>query len=494
MLGTRIGTLLALVSLSLVACGGGSSNRGGAATAAPSTSGTSPTTSNTAPTTSTTNPVPTPTLQTDALISSFTLEEVIEVDAKAGTITDRWSTGQGPADVINDRTTTYVANAISQDITVIDRLANNTVATIDVTSVSVSGLANIPLIGSLASTIDPILANLVRPTGLAITPNGNKLYSANLLNVTVIDTATMQPTKSILGLNSLSLTNLISNPSQALTNFISAPVRGLGMAKAAATDDHALVTCMISGTVMRIDARTDSVIDYTDVGTGPIGIAIAQGKAYVSCAISGEVWVVDVATGAVLNTISNVGLIPVDVCVTTDAAQDKIYVANAVSGDIAVIDVATDMVVDTLPAGLPIASIFSQLGLTIPSSAQGGFQGLLNNFLQGFTTGLSNPSSFGNLLFGGQSGGGLLSPGSLVNGLLTAFLGFAGINQQMLNGLNLPAFGLFSVAVAHDPTLVCSGNALMGQLVSTDTTSKNVNAMTGLTGLGPVDVTTIVPR
>jgi YVTN family beta-propeller protein len=249
---------------------------------------------------------------------------------------------------------------------------------------------------------------------------------------------------------------------------------------------------MITGKVMRIDASTDSVIDYVDVGTAPIGITIAQNKAYVACAISGEVWVVDVTTGAVLNTLTNVGLIPVDVC--TNQAQDKVYVANAVSGDISVIDVATDMVVDTLPAGLPLAGIFQQLGLTIPSSAQGGLGGVLNNFLQGFTTGLANPGSFGNLLFGGQSGGGLLSPGALVNGLLTAFLGFAGINTNLLNGLNLPAIGLMSLSVAHDPDLICGGNAFLGQLVTTEESTKTVNAMTGLTGLGPVDVTTIVPR
>lgn len=485
-------TILSALTILAVAAPGCSSkkSRGGAAsTVAPSTSGTTgpvatTTTPGTTPapvTTSVVTPPPQPQLGADAMVSSFQLREVIQVDARAGTIASRFATGEGPSDVANKLQMTYVSNAISQDITVIDRLANNTVATIDVTATPVTGL-------SLLGFLDPVLKPMVRPTGLAVTPSGNKVFSANLLNVTVIDTTTLAPTKSILGLNRLDLAQLLSNPGQAISNFFAAPVKGLGMAKVACTNDYALATSMITGKVMRIDARTDSVVDYIDVGTAPIGIAIANGKAYVACAISQKVYVIDVATGTVIKDLA-AGMIPVDV--GASLAGDKVYVANAISGDISVIDTAADLVVDTLPAGMSIASIFQQMGITLPSGTSGGIGGLLNGFLQGFTGGLSNPSSFGALITGGS--GSLLSPGNLINGLITGFLAYAGLTQQQVAGLNLPGIGIMSVSVAHDPSLICAGNAFLGELAVTEATSRNVSSVTGLTGLGPVDVAAIWP-
>ena len=117
--------------------------------------------------------------------------------------------------------------------------------------------------------------------------------------------------------------------------------------------------------------------------------------------------------------------------------------------------------------------------------------GLLNGFLQGFTSGLNNPSSFGQLITGG--GGGLLSPANLINGLITGFLAFAGLNASQVAGLNLPGIGILSVSVAHDPDLVCAGNAFLGELAVTDVPTKTVSPITGLTGLGPADVACVWP-
>jgi YVTN family beta-propeller protein len=424
-----------------------------------------------------------PALLTDALVSSFSLKELIEVDAKTGAVKNQWSTGNGPTDVANKGTEAFVANALSQDITVVDRLANAVSGTIDVTATPITGL-------SLLSFADPILKPLVRPTGVAFTPAGTKAFSANLLNVTVIDGATHAPIKSILGLAPINLASIISSPSTAISNFLASPVPGLGMAKVAATNDYAMVTCMISGKVMRIDARTNSLVDYTSVGRAPIGITIARNKAYVACALSQDVYVVDVATG-IVRTSFKAGMIPVD-C-SSNQSEDRVYVANAVSGDVSVIDTAADLVIDTLPAGLSVASIFQQLGVTLPSGTSGGIGGLLNGFLQGFTGGMTNPSSFGALL-AGSSGGSLLSPANLINGVLSGFLAYAGITQNALAGLNLPALGIFSISVAHDPTYVCSANALMGDLAVTETTSRSVSSLRGLTGMGIADVSAVWRR
>jgi YVTN family beta-propeller protein len=476
-----------LATLVLPACNGGGGH-GSGSTAAPITSTTpggvnSGTTggTNSGSTGGTTSQ--TPTLLTNALVSSFSLKQLMDVDAATGQVSNTWSTGNGPTDVANWGFDAYVANTLSQDVTVIDRLANNVVTTVDVTSTPITGV-------SLLSFLDPVLKPLVRPTGIAVTPNGLKAYSANLLNVTVIDTTSNTPTKSILGIAPLNLSQLLTSPSTAISNFMASPVPGLGMGKVAATNDYAVATCMISGKLMRIDAHTDHVIDYVDVGRAPIGVTIAQNKAYVACALSQEIDIIDLATGTLRGTIQ-AGMIPVD-CASSPS-EDKVYVANAVSGDITVIDTAADVVVDTLPAGLSLANIIGQLGITLPNTSGGGLAGALNGFLQGFTGGMTNPNSFGALIAGAGSGS-LLSPANLINGLLTGFLSYVGVTQQALQGLNLPAFGLFSVAVAHNPVYVCSANALMGDMAVTETTTRNVSSLMGLTGLGPADVSTVWRR
>ncbi|MGE0709314.1 MAG: hypothetical protein AB7N76_26860 [Planctomycetota bacterium] len=476
--------LIASLSLALLIGSVGCGSKGGknyASTVAPSTS-TAPITSTTPAPIATQAPVvnlppAAPAPLTSALVTSWNLKEVLEVDMVTGQVNNRWQTGDGPVDTCHGFTESYVANAMSQDVTVIDRLANNSSQTIDITSTPITGV-------SFLSFLDNVLKPLIRPTGIAITPDRQKIFTANLLSVVSINASSLTPTKSMLGLSPISLTNLISNPGQALSNFMAAPVQGLGMAKIAATNQYAMATCLITGKVMRIDALTDRVIDYTAVGRAPIGIAIARNKAYVACALSQEIYVVDLVNGGVLAQIP-AGMIPVDVAASP--TEDKIYVANAVSGDITVIDTSADSVVDTLPAGMSVSQIFTQLGITLPAGSGGGIAGALNGFLQGFTGGLSNPSSFGSLITGGGSGG-LLSPANLINGLLSGFLAYVGVNQQALAGLNLPALGIMSLGVSHSGEYVCSGNALMGMIAFTEIATRNVTTVSGLTGLGPVDV------
>lgn len=481
--------LLTATLVALTALGGCSSDRKrrGGSTTAPVNSnqnGITPSTSTNAPisTGTTPNPVPTPSYLTDTLVSGFVMDELKEVDALTGQVKNTWATGRGPSDVVNTGLMAFSANTMGQSVTVVDRLANNIVTTVDVTQSPLTGI-------SFLNFVDPLLKPLIRPTGLAVTPNGRKIYSANLINVTAIDGATYQPTKSILGLAPLNLAQLISNPSAAIQGFLASPVPGLGMAKVAATDTHALATCMITGKVMRIDTSNDSVIDYVDVGRVPLGIAIAGNKAYVACAFAQEIYVINVTTGALVTRIPSTGMVPADVAV--NQAQDKIYIANAMSGDVTVIDPAADVVVDTLPAGTSIVSLFQQAGLTIPSASQGGLSGLLNGFLQGYTAGLANPSSFGNLIAGGGSGG-LLSPGALINGALTAFLSYAGFSQQLIGSLSLP--GTLSVGASHDPTLLCSSNAVTGDLAVTRIPAKTVSAFPGMAGAGLSDVSPIWRR
>lgn len=464
---------------------GGGSDRGGS-TAAPINSSTpGGVTSGTTPGGGI--PGVNPNQLTDTLVSSFGQDELIHVDAATGQAGNRWAVGNGPIDVANWANDVYVANTLSQDITVVDRLANNVVTSIDVKPAQ--GNTSITGLSFIDNLLVPALGPVSRPLGVAVTPLGTKAFVANTIGLTSINTTTNQVGKHMIGIGQINLAGLISSPSTALNQFMASPFPGLGVAKVACTNDVAVATCLITGKLMRVDARTDTVIDYIDVGRAPVGVAIARNKAYVACALAQETYIVDLVTGQVRGTIRG-GMLPVDV--STNKAEDKVYIANAFSGDISVVDTAADVIVDTLPAGLSITSILGQLGITLPATGGSSLGNLLNSFLQGFTGGMGNPNSLGAAIAGGS--GGLLSPANLINGVLTGFLAYLGVSQQAINGLNLPAFGIWSVAVADNPLFVCSANAVMGDMAVTQTQTRSVNSLMGLTGFGPADVSTVWKR
>lgn len=479
---TRTRLTIAATLVTIVGCGGSGGGSDRSSATAPINS-TTPggVTSGTTPITSATTPAGI----TDTLVSSFGADEVVQVTAATGTTGNRWTTGNGPADVANWGFDAYVANTLSQDVTVIDRLANNVAATIPVKDQP----NTITTLAFIDNALDGVIKPLVRPTGIAVNPLGTKAYSANLVNLTVINTTTNMSTKSIVGIGQINLANMLSNPGGTIQGFLAQPFPGLGVAKVAATNDFVVASCMLTGNLMRVNAQTDTVIGYTPVGRAPIGVAIANGKAYVACALAQETYVVDLITGLVRGTIRG-GMLPIDVAASK--AEDRVYVANALSGDISVIDTAADIIIDTLPAGLSVSGLLSQMGITLPNGTSGGLSGALNGFLQGFTGGMTNPNSLGAAIAGGS--GGLLSPGNLINGVLTGFLAYLGVTQQALNALNLPAMGLLSVSVANDPTYVCSADMLMGTLGVTHAPTRSVGSMMGLAGMGPVDVSCVWTR
>src|SRR5687768_8528383 len=63
-------------------------------------------------------------LLTDALVTSFQMDEVIHMDAATGQSSLRWTTGNGPTDVATWGNDVYTANTLDQTVTVVDRLAN----------------------------------------------------------------------------------------------------------------------------------------------------------------------------------------------------------------------------------------------------------------------------------------------------------------------------------------------------------------------------------
>jgi hypothetical protein len=156
-------------------------------------------------------------------------------------------------------------------------------------------------------------------------------------------------------------------------------------------------------------------------------------------------------------------------------------VANFLGGDITVIDTATDLPVNTIPAGISLANIFQQLGVSLPASSGGsGIGGFLTSFLSGFLGGSGGTATgIGGLL----SGVGPQPVGQILNGLLSAFLGSVGLTQQSLQGMNMPGIGIVGVSVSASGTHVMGANLLFGLSV-TDIPLKNVTAPMLLTGQG----------
>lgn len=476
-------TLAAL--LVAAGCGGGGSDRrtAGASTVAPVTSGNLPGNTGTTVGPPIVAPVTTAGVNQSAnpnvVVASLLLNTVTVMDVNSGTQVASIPVGKGPAAVATNGTYAYTANSIGQTISVVDLLTNTVTAEINATD---AGVSNLPLIGT---TVDKVLKPLVRPTGIAVKPDGTKAFSANLVNVTSYDLVGLKASKSIFGLNlsftsgsGSGLSGLLSAVTTGLQNFLAQPLAAIGQARVACTNKTAFVTNMVTSNVTVISASDDRVITYTPVGKLPIGVACAASKAYVACAVANEIYVLDEATGAVQNHFA-AGQVPVDV--TASPAGDFIYVANFLGGDITVIDTASDLPVNVLPAGLNIGSIFSQLGLPIPATSGGGIGGFISNFLGGFLGGPGSSSTapgIGTLLGGGGSP---LSLNSVLSGLLSGFLGAAGISQQTLNNLNMPGIGIVGVSVTADGTRVCGANLIFG-LSITDIQTKALSSPGFLSG------------
>jgi YVTN family beta-propeller protein len=153
-----------------------------------------------------------------------------------------------------------------------------------------------------------------QPSGVAVTPDGSKVYVANTSDntVSVISTATNQVTATV-------------------------PV-GTNPVGAAATPDGSsvYVTNEGSGNVYVISTATDQVIAIVAVGAGPFGVAVTPDGdvVYVANVGSNNVSVIATATNTVVDTIP-VGTSPQGVAINPNGT--KIYVANASSNNVSVI-------------------------------------------------------------------------------------------------------------------------------------------------------------
>jgi YVTN family beta-propeller protein len=117
------------------------------------------------------------------------------------------------------------------------------------------------------------------------------------------------------------------------------------------------VTDLSSNNVSVIDTATNTVVGSPiPVGSQPYGVAVTPdgSKVYVANVGEDTVSVIDTATNTVVGSPITVSSFPAGVAVTPDGS--KVYVANQGSNNVAVIPTATNTVTATIPVGMaPIA-------------------------------------------------------------------------------------------------------------------------------------------
>ena len=207
--------------------------------------------------------------------------------------------------VIANTQTAYITNAYDYTVSVINVATNTVIDTIDLS---------------------------VPPQGVAVSPDGNKVYITGTYwlssSVSVVNTAT----------------NTVSTiiPSGGSGSFgISVNNNGSKLYVANSSDV----------TVTVINTTIDSVIATIYVGNNPYGIAVSPDgtKVYVAIKnVTGRVSVINTSTNTVSDTIP-VGSYPWGLSVNPDGS--KVYVANGNSNSISVINTATNMVTATISVG-----------------------------------------------------------------------------------------------------------------------------------------------
>ena len=251
----------------------------------------------------------------------------------------------------------YITNYLDNTVSVIDTATNTVTSTVPVGS---------------------------SPIGVAVTPDGTKVYvansGANSLNgeddgsVSVIDTAkniVIATVKVGPNPNNVAVTpdgtkvyvtsSLFSYRSagdtfvsviDTATNTVTATVNvGVQQGAVAITPDGTKVyVTKGDATVSIIDTATNTVIGTVPVGNSPLGIAVTPdgSKVYVTNNWDGTVSVIDTATNTVTATVP-LGRYssPFGVAVTPDGT--KVYVGDTRNNKVFVIDTATDTVTANVP-------------------------------------------------------------------------------------------------------------------------------------------------
>jgi YVTN family beta-propeller protein len=261
-----------------------------------------------------------------------------------------------PAEAASDHTA-YVANNNSNSVTPIDTATNAAGAAIGVgirpsaVAITPDGATayvanqssnNVTPIDTATNTAGTPIAVGTTPVGIAITPDGDTAYAANANsnNVTPIDTAT----------------NTAGTPIAAGTG-----PRGIAITPDGAT---AYVANATPNTVTPIDTATNTAGTAIAVGSNPFGVAITPdgATAYVANFASNNVTPIDTQANTAGTAIA-VGTTPAGIAITPDG--DTAYVANQNSNNVTPIGTATNAAGTAIAVGTgPFAVAITPDGAT----------------------------------------------------------------------------------------------------------------------------------
>jgi predicted alpha-1,2-mannosidase len=206
------------------------------------------------------------------------------------------------------------------------------------------------------------------PDGVAVTPDGSRVFVANnnSNDVSVIDTSDNEvvatvPVGSVaadVAVTPDGTTAWVSNygdgtvqPIDVATDTAGAPVRvGGNPQRVRISPDGAdlWVPDQGDGTVTEVDTTNRTVVRTVTVGAAPFGVAVgADGKVYVGNTGSNSVTVIDAATGTVGATIA-LGTSPAGLAVSPDGST--LYVTGA-NGGVLPVATATDTVGPLIATG-----------------------------------------------------------------------------------------------------------------------------------------------
>ncbi|MEM3846926.1 MAG: YncE family protein [Candidatus Parvarchaeota archaeon] len=217
------------------------------------------------------------------------------------------------------------------------------------------------------------------PDGVAVTPNGQYVYVANVNSntVSVISTSNDSVFKTIpvgsvpvgvavtpngqyvyvtnCGNGASTTVSLISTSTNSVFKNISV---GSGPKGVAITPNgqYVYVANNAGTTVSVISTSTNSVISTISVGTYPWGVAITPNGQYVYVTNNGgtTVSVISTSTNSVISTIS-VGSVPRGIAITPNGQY--VYVVNAGSNTTSVISTSTNSVISTISVGKYLGGI-----------------------------------------------------------------------------------------------------------------------------------------
>jgi YVTN family beta-propeller protein len=283
-----------------------------------------------------------------AYITNYASNSVSIIDTATNNITATVNVGNGPIGVaVNPAgTKVYVANFKSGSVSVIDTDINSVTATVPV-GTNPYGVAVNPA-GTMVYVTDFVLNTLFvintatnnvtakvnvgagYSSGVAVSPDGTKVYEANGNTLSVIDTATNNVTATV-------------------------PVEDWPKGIAVSPDGKKVYVTnegrSNNNNISVIDTATNTVTATVPAGNGPWGIAVSPGgtKIYAANHYSNNVSVIDTATNTVTATVP-VGSDPSGIAVSPDGT--KAYVANWGSGTVSVIDTRTNKVTDVVNAGI----------------------------------------------------------------------------------------------------------------------------------------------